>query len=148
MNNPYSYERYQRQIILNGFGEAGQRKLLQARVLVAGAGGLGCPALQYLAAAGIGKIGIVDDDTVLLNNLHRQVLFTTRDVGLPKAGVAAKRLREMNPEIEIVAHTFRLTNKNALRLLADYDLVIDATDNFPTRYIINDACVLLGKPFV
>ena len=134
--------------MLKQFGEEGQRKLLRASVLVVGAGGLGCPALQYLVAAGIGKIGVVDDDLVSLHNLHRQILFTTKDVGLRKVDAAAKRLREMNPEVEIVSHPFRLTNRNALNLLADYDLVVDATDNFSTRYLINDACVLLHKPFV
>src|SRR5438067_5212939 len=98
MSEQNKYERYQRQIILKNFGEEGQQKLLQASVLVVGAGGLGCPALQYLVAAGVGKIGIVDDDVVSLNNLHRQILFTTNDVGLPKAEVAAKRLQAMNPD--------------------------------------------------
>src|SRR5215218_9801876 len=99
-----SYERYKRQMLLNGFGEEGQQKLLQAKVLVVGAGGLGCPALQYLVAAGVGKIGIVDDDIVSLHNLHRQVLFTTDDVGLQKVQVAATQLRRMNPEVQINTH--------------------------------------------
>lgn len=142
------YERYQRQVLLPGFGEEGQQKLLQASVVVIGAGGLGCPALQYLAAAGIGRIGIVDDDVVSLHNLHRQVLFTTGDIGQPKAEVAARQLRKMNPEVQICTHGFRLTNQNALSILQNYDLVLDATDNFATRYIINDACVLLNKPLI
>ncbi len=146
-NNPL-YGRYQRQMLLKNFGEEGQQKLSQASVMVIGAGGLGCPALQYLAAAGVGKIGIVDDDIVALHNLHRQVLFTTPDVGLSKAFVAAKRLTEMNPEIEIISHPFRLTNKNALSIIAEYGLVLDATDNFATRYLVNDACVLLNKPLI
>lgn len=143
-----SYERYERQIILKGFGEEGQRKLLQASVLVVGAGGLGCPALQYLVAAGVGKIGIVDDDVVSLNNLHRQVLFTTNDIGLPKAEVAAKRLQRLNPEVQINVYSFRLNNLNALEIMVEYDVVLDATDNFSTRYIVNDACALLNKPLV
>ena len=141
-------QRYQRQVLLTEFGEEGQRKLLQARVLVIGAGGLGCPALQYLAAAGIGTIGIVDDDVVALHNLHRQVLFTTGDVGRKKAEVAAARLQQMNPEIAIKPCSVRLTNQNALALLSDYDIVLDATDNFTTRYLVNDACALLQKPLV
>lgn len=145
---PGSYERYQRQIILNGFGEEGQRKLQQAKVLVVGAGGLGCPALQYLAAAGVGTIGIVDDDVVSLHNLHRQVLFASGDVGRPKTEVAAERLQRMNPEVKIYTHPVRLTNQNALDIFASYDLVLDGTDNFASRYIINDACVLLHKPLV
>lgn len=143
-----SYERYQRQILLKGFGDEGQRNLLESKVLVVGAGGLGCPALQYLAAAGIGRIGIVDDDIVSMHNLHRQVLFTTNDIGSQKAEVAAERLRRMNPEIEIIVHTLKLTNRNALSLFRDYDMVLDASDNFATRYTINDACVLLKKPFI
>jgi adenylyltransferase/sulfurtransferase len=141
-------QRYQRQVLLKDFGDAGQQKLLQAHVVVIGAGGLGCPALQYLAAAGIGCIGIVDDDVVALHNLHRQVLFTTGDVGRKKAEVAAARLQQMNPEIAIKTYPVRLTNQNALDLLSAYDIVLDATDNFTTRYLVNDACVLLHKPLV
>ncbi|GAA4747278.1 HesA/MoeB/ThiF family protein [Flavisolibacter ginsenosidimutans] len=148
MNEPYSYERYQRQIILEGFGEEGQEKLLRAKALVVGAGGLGCPALQYLVAAGVGTVGIVDDDVVTLHNLHRQILFTTTDIGLSKAEVAAKRLHEMNPSVQINAYPFRLTTQNALELFSSYDFVLDGTDNFATRYLINDACVLLGKPLL
>lgn len=143
-----SYERYQRQILLKGFGLEGQLKLLQAKVLVIGAGGLGCPALQYLAAAGVGTIGIVDEDIVSITNLHRQILFTVDDIGLPKAFVAKQRLARLNPEITIVAYNDRLTTSNALAIIKDYDLVMDATDNFSTRYLINDACVLLNKPIV
>lgn len=143
-----SYTRYQRQVSLDGFGEAGQQKLLQAKLLVVGAGGLGCPTLQYLSAAGVGKIGIVDDDSVAIHNLHRQVLYTTKDVGSLKVNVAAKRLHEMNPEIQVETYAFRLTNQNAINIIDEYDLVIDATDNFATRYVINDACVLLNKPLV
>jgi adenylyltransferase/sulfurtransferase len=147
IDNP-SYERYQRQILLKGFGEAGQQKLLEAKVLVIGAGGLGCPALQYLAAAGIGKIGIVDEDKVSVSNLHRQVLYTVEEIGYSKAVKAKERLEKLNPEINIIAYNERLSNNNALEIIDGYDLVIDATDNFSTRYLINDACVLLNKPIV
>src|SRR5665647_1646285 len=116
MNNTFSYERYHRQMILKNFGEAGQQKLLQAKVLVIGAGGLGCPALQYLTAAGVGTIGIVDDDTVSLSNLHRQVLYSVNDIGLPKAEKAAETLRKLNPEIEIIVYPERLTTQNALSI--------------------------------
>ena len=143
-----SYERYQRQILLKGFGLEGQHKLLQAKVLVIGAGGLGCPALQYLVAAGVGTIGIVDEDIVSITNLHRQILFTVDDIGLPKASIAKERLAKLNPEITIAAYNERLTTSNALAIINAYDIVIDATDNFSSRYLINDACVLLNKPIV
>ena len=146
-DNP-SYERYQRQILLKGFGVSGQQKLLAAKVLVVGAGGLGCPALQYLAAAGVGTIGIVDEDIVSITNLHRQILYTVEDIGFSKSVKAKERLAKLNPEINIVAYNERLTTDNALAIINDYDLVIDATDNFSTRYLINDACVLLNKPIV
>ncbi len=148
MEEKKSYERYQRQIILNEFGEAGQQKLLQAKVLVIGAGGLGCPVLQYLTAAGVGTIGIVDDDTVALTNLHRQVLYSVNDIGSLKAEIAAFVLQRLNPEISIVPFNQRLTVENALELIRSFDIIIDGTDNFSTRYMINDACVLLGKPLV
>ncbi len=141
-------ERYNRQIILKGFGKEAQRRLAEARVLVIGAGGLGCPALQYLAASGVGHIGIADDDTVSLSNLHRQILFGTNDIGKPKVEVAVKRLKEMNPEIEIIAHQTRVQKTNILELLKDYDLIFDGTDNFESRYLINDACALLQKPLI
>src|SRR3989337_3134981 len=148
MEEKRSYERYQRQILLKEFGESGQQKLLQAKVLVIGAGGLGCPVLQYLVAAGIGTIGIVDDDTVALNNLHRQVLYSVDDIGLPKAGRAALGLQRLNPEIKIIPFIQRLTVENALEVIRSFDIIFDGTDNFATRYMINDACVLLGKPLV
>lgn len=148
MKEKILYERYQRQILLKEFGREGQQKLLQAKVLVIGAGGLGCPALQYLAAAGIGTIGIVDNDTVALTNLHRQPLFTVNDIGSPKAEKAASVLRQLNPEINIVSFIQRLTVENALDLMRSFDIIIDGTDNFSTRYMINDACVLLDKPLV
>ena len=148
MDNKRQYERYHRQIILPEFGEAGQQKLLEAKVLVIGAGGLGCPVLQYLTAAGVGTIGIVDDDVVSLNNLHRQVLYSVNDIGSSKAERAADTLRKLNPDIRIIAYPERLVNQNALSLIGEFDLIIDGTDNFSTRYMINDACVLLGKSLV
>jgi adenylyltransferase/sulfurtransferase len=141
-------DRYHRQIILKEFGETAQQKLLNAKVLVIGAGGLGCPALQYLAAAGVGAIGIIDFDVVTISNLHRQILFSANDIGKQKAATAAIKLAEINPEIQIQVYNFQLTNKNAIELLANYDLIIDGTDNFATRYLINDACVILNKPLV
>lgn len=148
MNKDITYERYQRQIILKEFGTAGQQKLLQAKVLVIGAGGLGCSALQYLTAAGIGAIGIVDDDVVSLSNLHRQVLYSVADIGESKALKAAEKLQQLNPEIIIIAYNERLTTKNALTIIDRYDIIIDCTDNFTSRYLINDACILMDKPFV
>jgi len=148
MQNHFLYERYQRQMILPGFGEKGQQQLAAASVLVVGAGGLGCPALQYLAAAGVGTIGIVDGDTISLNNLHRQILFNTDDIGKNKAVTAAAHLKRINPEITITAFPENATNKNLLTLLSSFDIVIDGTDNFATRYMINDACVLMKKILV
>ncbi|MEP6748260.1 MAG: HesA/MoeB/ThiF family protein [Bacteroidota bacterium] len=147
-HNTASYERYSRQVLLKEFGEAGQQKLLQAKVLMIGAGGLGCAALPYLAAAGIGNIGIIDDDVVSLHNLHRQVLFSVHDIGLSKAERAAAVLQKLNPDIIIEAFNERLAVANALALLKKYDVIIDGTDNFSSRYMINDACVLLNKPLV
>ena len=141
-------DRYHRQIILKEFGETAQQKLLSAKVLVIGAGGLGCPALQYLTAAGVGAIGIIDFDVVTISNLHRQILFSVNDIGKQKAAIAAIKLAEINPEIQIQVYNFQLTNKNAFEIFANYDLVIDGTDNFATRYLINDACVILNKPLV
>ncbi len=141
-------ERYSRQLALKELGEDGQHKLLQARVLMIGAGGLGCGALPYLAAAGVGFIGIIDDDTVALNNLHRQTLYAVKDIGQSKAIKAAGALRQLNPEIDIVALNERLTIANALELIRGYDIVVDGSDNFSTRYMVNDACVLLDKPLV
>ncbi len=140
--------RYSRQIALSEIGNDGQRKLANASVAVIGAGGLGCPALQYLAAAGVGRIGIVDGDRVELDNLHRQVLYTESDQGRMKAEAATETLQQINGGIDLCAHTEWLNRENAMDILSQYDLVIDATDNFPARYLINDACVMLGKPFV
>ncbi|WP_276503215.1 HesA/MoeB/ThiF family protein [Terrimonas pollutisoli] len=148
MKETKSLERYQRQVLLKEFGEAGQQKLLGAKVVVIGAGGLGCPVLQYLVAAGVGTIGIVDDDTVSLTNLHRQPLYTVKDIGLSKAELAASGLRQLNPDINIITYNQRLTVENALDILESFDIIVDGTDNFSTRYMINDACVLLDKPLV
>ena len=141
-------ERYQRQIILKQFGSEGQKKLAAAHVLVVGAGGLGCPILMYLAAAGVGQLGIVDQDVVSLSNLQRQVLYNTIDIGLPKVESAAEHLKQLNPDVNITKYQTFLTTQNALEIINGYDIVVDATDNFPSRYLINDACVLLGKPLV
>jgi molybdopterin/thiamine biosynthesis adenylyltransferase len=141
-------DRYHRQMILPGVGPEGQERLKRASVVVVGAGGLGVPFLQYLVAAGVGRVGIVEMDRVELSNLHRQVLYTTQDVGQPKALVAKERLSALNPLVEIEAYPVRLTSENALEILKGYDLVVDASDNFPTRYLTNDACVLLNKPLV
>jgi adenylyltransferase/sulfurtransferase len=148
MENNYSYNRYQRQVLLKEFGEQGQQKLTDAKVLVIGAGGLGCPALLYLAAAGIGCIGVADHDIVQLSNLHRQVLYSVEDIGLAKATRAAEILSGLNPSIEIVSYPEMLTVNNAFTIIQNFDIVIDGTDNFASRYMINDACMLLDKPLV
>ena len=140
--------RYQRHLSLEGFGLEKQEQLKKGRVLVIGAGGLGCPALLYLAAAGVGKIVIVDADRVDVSNLQRQVLFLGEDAGRLKVEAAAQRLKALNPLVEIVTRAELFTRINALSLLAEVDLVIDGSDNFPTRYLVNDACVIANKPFV
>ena len=140
--------RYARHISLPEVGWEGQRRLRNARVLIVGAGGLGSPASLYLAAAGVGTIGLADFDAVDLSNLQRQILYATSDVGRPKVDAARTRLEGVNPHVRIVTHTERLTSANALDVLRDYDVVIDGTDNFPTRYLLNDACVLLDLPYV
>ena len=140
--------RYSRHLIMPEVGMEGQLKLKQAKVLLVGAGGLGSPLALYLAAAGVGRLGIVDFDVVDFTNLQRQVLHGTSDVGRSKLESAADTLREINPYVEVVPHEARLTSENALGILADYDLVADGTDNFATRYLVNDACVLTGKPNV
>ncbi|MGF1637861.1 MAG: molybdopterin-synthase adenylyltransferase MoeB [Cyclobacteriaceae bacterium] len=142
------YQRYHRQMILPGFGLETQDRLQQARILVVGAGGLGCPALQYLAAAGVGTLGIIDFDKVELTNLHRQVLFSEADIGFSKAVIAAKKLMALNRQIKVEAFDHRLSTKNAAELIGAYDLIIDGSDNFATRYLVNDACVLLQKPLI
>jgi sulfur-carrier protein adenylyltransferase/sulfurtransferase len=143
-----SAERYNRQIILQGFGELNQKKLQNASVLVIGVGGLGCPALLYLAASGIGRIGLVDGDNVSLSNLHRQVLFSTADIGKPKAEIAARKLAELNPDISIEAYPFFIAQNNILSIIESYDFIVDGTDNFQSRYLINDACSMLAKPLI
>jgi molybdopterin/thiamine biosynthesis adenylyltransferase/rhodanese-related sulfurtransferase len=148
MNIPFDKERYSRHLSLKAFGAAGQEKLSQAKVLVIGAGGLGCPALQYLAAAGVGHIGIADDDTISLSNLQRQILYQTADVGLKKATVARARLQLLNPDIVIKEYLIRVDTSNALELFSAYDIIVDGTDNFTARYLINDACAMLEKPLV
>jgi sulfur-carrier protein adenylyltransferase/sulfurtransferase len=140
--------RYARQITLPEIGTEGQRKLSQASVLIIGAGGLGSPAATYLAAAGVGRIGLVDFDRVDASNLHRQILYGTSDVGRPKLEAARERLEDLNPEIAIETHDERLMASNALDLIRPYDVILDGTDTFATRYLVNDACVLLGKPNV
>jgi len=146
--SPGQFERYRRHLNLPEFGAEGQRRLLDAQVLVVGAGGLGCPISLYLAAAGVGHIGLADFDVVDVSNLQRQVLYGTGDVGRPKVEVARERIRAQNPDVEVSLHGDPLTAQNALSIFAAYDLVLDGSDNFPTRYLSNDACVLLGKPSV
>ena len=145
---PAQQERYARHLRLRGVGPEGQKRLLQSRVLVVGVGGLGSPAALYLAAAGVGTLGLLDDDRVSLSNLQRQVLYTTQDVGQPKVDAARRRLLALNPDANVVIHPLRLRPENALNLVAGYDLVVNASDNFPTRYLLSDACVLLRKPLV
>lgn len=140
--------RYNRHIILDKVGIEGQEKLKNAKVLVIGAGGLGCPVLQYLTAAGVGTIGIVDFDTVDETNLQRQILFTIDDVGKPKAQIAAHNLEQLNPYVHFDVYYERLTNQNALDIFKQYDIIVDGSDNFSTRYLVNDACVITGKPLV
>jgi molybdopterin/thiamine biosynthesis adenylyltransferase/rhodanese-related sulfurtransferase len=141
-------QRYARHLIMPEVGLDGQKKLKAARVLCVGAGGLGSPLALYLAAAGVGTLGLVDFDVVDSSNLQRQILHGTKDVGRPKLESAAERLRDINPNVKVVPHDVRLSSENALDLLRDYDVIADGTDNFPTRYLVNDACVLLGKPNV
>jgi adenylyltransferase/sulfurtransferase len=142
------FERYRRHLSLPQLGAQGQRALLDGRVVLIGVGGLGCPAAQYLAAAGVGTLGLVDCDVVAASNLQRQVLYGVRDVGRPKLEVARERIEAQNPDVRVELHPVALRSDNALQILAAYDVVIDGTDNFPTRYLTNDACVLLGKPNV
>jgi sulfur-carrier protein adenylyltransferase/sulfurtransferase len=140
--------RYARHVILPGIGGEGQRKLMDATVLVIGAGGLGSPAAMYLAAAGVGTLGLVDFDRVELSNLQRQLLHDTDDVGRPKVESARDRLRDLNPNVDVVVHRTLLSSGNAFDVLGPYDVVVDGTDNFPVRYLVNDATQLLGKPLV
>lgn len=141
-------ERYARHIVLRELGGAGQQKLKKARVLVVGAGGLGSPVLQYLAAAGVGTIGVIDDDTVELSNLQRQVLFSDNQIGMPKVFAAAEKLKAQNPFVEILPYNRRLTVENAAELIAEYDVVVDGSDTSETRYLVNDAAIETAKPLV
>ena len=141
-------KRYSRHILLSNVGEKGQQKLLDASVFISGAGGLGSPCSLYLAAAGVGKIGFADFDTVDLSNLQRQLLHHGHDVGRPKVVSAAETIADINPDVNVVQHQTKLTSENIMDLIAGYDLVIDCSDNFPTRYLVNDACVLQKKPNV
>jgi sulfur-carrier protein adenylyltransferase/sulfurtransferase len=145
---PDEVERYSRHLIIPEIGALGQRRLKNARVLVIGAGGLGAPALLYLAAAGVGTIGIVDDDVVDLSNLQRQVIHGVSDVGRPKIESARDAIAELNPLVDVRLHNLRLDSSNALELFAGYDLILDGADNFATRYLVNDAAAILGKPYV
>jgi adenylyltransferase/sulfurtransferase len=145
---PEELIRYSRHLILPGVGSDGQRRLKQARVLLVGAGGLGSPAALYLAAAGIGHLGIVDCDVVDRTNLQRQILHGTSDIGRKKTDSAADRIAEVNSNVQVGRFDAKLTSANALEILGEYDIIIDGTDNFPTRYLVNDACVILGKPNV
>lgn len=140
--------RYSRHLIMPEVGMEGQKKLKNASILAVGAGGLGAPLTMYLAAAGIGRLGLVDFDTVDASNLQRQVLYSTADIGKPKLETAEARLKGINPHVNIELHHAHLTSANALEILKEYDIIIDGTDNFPTRYLINDACAILGKPNV
>jgi MoaD family protein len=141
-------QRYSRHLILPEIGGRGQRKLLNAKVLCIGAGGLGSPAAIYLAAAGVGTLGIVDFDKVDLTNLHRQILHGHKDIGRHKLDSARDRLADVNPDVKVVPHPTALTSENALEIIGQYDIVVNGSDNFPTRYLVNDACVLLKKPLV
>ncbi|HEY4688712.1 MAG TPA: molybdopterin-synthase adenylyltransferase MoeB [Anaerolineae bacterium] len=141
-------KRYARHIVLQGIGGKGQHRLLDSRVLIVGVGGLGSPAALYLAAAGVGTIGLVDGDRVDVSNLQRQVLFRSGDVGRMKVDAAAESLRALNPDVTIVPHGERLTSANAHPIVAGYDAIVDGSDNFPTRYLVNDVCVLAGKSLV
>jgi molybdopterin-synthase adenylyltransferase len=141
-------DRYARHLVLREVGGVGQAKIRAARVLIVGAGGLGSPAALYLAAGGIGTLGLADDDAVSLSNLQRQILFRTADIGRSKVEAGAEALNALNPGVQIVPHTLRLTAANAAALIADYDIVVDGSDNFATRFLLNDACFFARKPLV
>jgi sulfur-carrier protein adenylyltransferase/sulfurtransferase len=145
---PAQMERYSRHFMLTQVGEAGQKKLLRSKVLLIGAGGLGSPTGVYLAAVGIGTLGIIDSDVVDLSNLQRQILHRTPDVGRPKVDSARDTIHAMNPDVTVVPYAERLTVDNIERIIKDYDVIVDGADNFPTRYLLNDACYLAGKPNV
>jgi molybdopterin/thiamine biosynthesis adenylyltransferase len=145
---PDQVVRYSRHIVMKDVGGKGQRKLLEAKVLLVGAGGLGSPAAIYLAAAGVGTLGLVDYDQVDETNLQRQILYGTADVGKPKTECAARTLHALNPDANAIGYPLQLTSENALDILGGYDVILNCSDNFPTRYLVNDACVMLGKPLV
>ena len=140
--------RYSRHIILPEVGGEGQQKINDGKVLVIGTGGLGSPVAFYLAAAGVGTLGIIDDDVVDMSNLQRQILHSTKDIGRPKVESAEEKLNNLNPDCKVVTYHKRLTANNIMAIINDYDIVVDGTDNFATRFITNDACVMLKKPFV
>ncbi|WP_281226939.1 HesA/MoeB/ThiF family protein [Flavobacterium aquiphilum] len=142
------YLRYNRQVMLPEIGDEGQNKLKNAKVLVIGAGGLGCPILQYISTAGVGTIGIIDFDKIEIHNLHRQILYTEKQIGLSKAKTAKETLEAMNPLINIVAFEEKLTAENATQIIKNFDVIVDGCDNFATRYLVNDTCVSLEKPLV
>ncbi|HSS85290.1 MAG TPA: ThiF family adenylyltransferase, partial [Reyranella sp.] len=148
MLSPDELERYARHIVLRDVGGPGQAALKRASVLVIGAGGLGAPALMYLAAAGVGTLGVVDDDVVSLSNLQRQVIHTTPDIGRHKVESAAERISALNPHVRFAAHATRLKADNAMSLIGGYDLVLDGSDNFETRYLVSDACFLAARPLI
>ena len=148
MLSPEELERYARHIVLREVGGPGQAALGRARVLVIGAGGLGAPVLLYLAAAGVGTLGVIDDDTVALSNLQRQVIHGTPEIGAPKVASAAAAIARLNPHVEVATHAERLTAANALALVSSYDIVADGSDNFATRYLVSDACFFAKKPLV
>ncbi|MGN6602706.1 MAG: HesA/MoeB/ThiF family protein [Ginsengibacter sp.] len=140
--------RFSRQIMLDEIGIEGQIKIKRAKILVVGAGGLGCPVLQYLSAAGVGNIGIIDFDKVEIHNLHRQILFTSDDIGKPKAPTAAKKIKESNPHMNCIVFDELLQESNGATIISQFDIVVDGSDNFLTRYLVNDICVQLNKPLV
>jgi molybdopterin/thiamine biosynthesis adenylyltransferase len=144
---PEQVERYSRHILLQDVGVEGQDKIHNGKVLVIGAGGLGAPALLYLAAAGVGTIGVIDGDVVDLSNLQRQVIHFTPDVGKPKVLSAKEKIRQINPDVNVITYHDLFTAQNAFELIKDYDFIVDGTDNFPVKFLINDACVMKGKPF-
>jgi adenylyltransferase/sulfurtransferase len=148
MLSPEELERYARHIVLREVGGPGQQALGRARVLVIGAGGLGAPVLLYLAAAGVGTLGVIDDDAVSLSNLQRQVIHTTRDLGRPKIESAANAIGKLNPHVKVITHAARLNATNALSIISGYDIVADGSDNFATRYLVADACFFAKKPLV
>lgn len=146
--NTQQLVRYSRHILLKEVGAEGQIRLLKAKVLLVGAGGLGCPAALYLAAAGVGTLGIIDSDVVDLTNLQRQILHRTEDVGRPKTESAKEAIARINPDVKVIPYQERLTSENALGIFQDYDIIVDGSDNFPTKYLVNDAAFFAGKPFV